>query len=545
MASDKHPGNEQDRSAKLPHHHLHQLNTHHEASDSAMIHSPTPTKPVESIFKKSDKTKSPMLKVIPDRNLKSCLSGPSSMVDVQEETSKTHTSFDIRPDVISPNAHGLLQLNEYGTFSSPSEQPSDYSHIGFTPLSATNATATPPPLRVFSLKPHDETPALNPQLKKTFYDTLRSNTSSIASEMSSTRDNKLHLLIGITGCISIHKNIYLIIEKLFEMYGKDKLEIQIILTKTAELFLTDKLHKFENLGVKIWFSDDSTKYYMDAKAKMKQHLSLQHASGTSTNLANQYLLAYELQKWTDVLLLAPLSANTIAKLINGLSDNLLTDVLHLWPTPPCEKLQSQPSSMPSLPNKTVLANSVQSPKPIIAAVALTSSMYSHPITKRQLAMLQETYPNISILKPVEKCVDVDGNISMGGMRSWPEVVDFVAQKLGSPEHPEDDDDDDDDLPDTTIDDTICHDEDDNDDDDNDDDDDDDDGDEEEVDKDTSAEEEEGHKVVELTPIIQDNTKAIEKIIRSRHNTLTRKDLEEHEKLAEKNAIINSAGTIKL
>lgn len=39
----------------------------------------------------------------------------------------------------------------------------------------------------------------------------------------------------------------------------------------------------------------------------------------------------ELTRWADVLLLAPLDANTLAKLAGGLCDNLLTCIARAWP----------------------------------------------------------------------------------------------------------------------------------------------------------------------------------------------------------------------
>lgn len=38
----------------------------------------------------------------------------------------------------------------------------------------------------------------------------------------------------------------------------------------------------------------------------------------------------ELRRWADVLVIAPLSANTLAKLAHGLSDNLVTCVARAW-----------------------------------------------------------------------------------------------------------------------------------------------------------------------------------------------------------------------
>lgn len=42
------------------------------------------------------------------------------------------------------------------------------------------------------------------------------------------------------------------------------------------------------------------------------------------------VLHIELRKWADVFLVAPLSANTLAKMANGLCDNLLTCVARAW-----------------------------------------------------------------------------------------------------------------------------------------------------------------------------------------------------------------------
>lgn len=38
----------------------------------------------------------------------------------------------------------------------------------------------------------------------------------------------------------------------------------------------------------------------------------------------------ELRRWSDVFVIAPLSANTLAKLANGMCDNLVTCVARAW-----------------------------------------------------------------------------------------------------------------------------------------------------------------------------------------------------------------------
>lgn len=369
-------------------------------------------------------------------------------------------------------------------------------------------------------------------------------------------DGKLHLCMGITGCILIHKNVFLIIEKLFDMYGRDKLDIMVVLTLLAEWFLAERLPKFDQLGVKVWFANDAANYYNQRK---KRHPLTKLLLDNISDLG-QYLLSWEIVRWTHVLLLAPLSANTLAKISNGLADNLLCDILHMWPTQNTQVRQA---------------------KPIVLALALTLLMYAHPITRHQVNLLRECFPLMTVLKPVEKCVDMDGNIAMGGMCPWMDVVDHVSRKLGPPALPDDDDDNGDDDGDN---DEIREGDDDDDDNDDDDDDDDDNDDDDDDDEDGEGDDEDDSEIivadatpngvpkngkvgdssisipsfnlsrkhlipeVEMArrmptppPIIKEDAPHAGQLVvhRTRHNTISRKELEEHEVLALQNAIKNS------
>lgn len=125
------------------------------------------------------------------------------------------------------------------------------------------------------------------------------------------------------------------------------------------------------------------------------------------------VLHTELRKWADVFLIAPLSANTLSKMANGICDNLLTSLIRTW----------TPST------------------PILVAPAMNTFMYIHPITKKHLSMLQEGAPYIYVLKPVEKVL-VCGDIGMGGMREWSDVVEILVKRIneirGSKEEEDDD-----------------------------------------------------------------------------------------------------------
>ena len=69
------------------------------------------------------------------------------------------------------------------------------------------------------------------------------------------------------------------------------------------------------------------------------------------------------RRWADVLLIAPLSANTLGKLAGGLCDNLLTCVARAW-------------------------DLRDGRKRMLVAPSMNTDMWEHPLTARQLAELQ-------------------------------------------------------------------------------------------------------------------------------------------------------------
>jgi phosphopantothenoylcysteine decarboxylase len=74
---------------------------------------------------------------------------------------------------------------------------------------------------------------------------------------------------------------------------------------------------------------------------------------------NDPVLHIELRKWADMLIVAPLDANTLAKFAIGLSDNCLTCVFRAW----------------------------DFSKPVVLAPAMNTFMWESPITLRHLAQL--------------------------------------------------------------------------------------------------------------------------------------------------------------
>ncbi|QLL34182.1 hypothetical protein HG536_0G00390 [Torulaspora globosa] len=188
-------------------------------------------------------------------------------------------------------------------------------------------------------------------------------------------DKKFHILLGATGSVATIK-VPLIIDKLFKIYTREKVSIQLIVTKPAEHFL--KGLKIST-DVKIWREEDEWSGFRKLGDPVLHH---------------------ELRRWADIFLIAPLSANSLAKIANGMCDNLLTSILRDW----------TPST------------------PVLVAPAMNTFMYINPMTKTHLKILQEDAPFITVLKPVEKVL-ICGDIGMGGMREWNDIVEILRRRI--------------------------------------------------------------------------------------------------------------------
>ncbi|KAJ1282158.1 hypothetical protein BS78_03G029200 [Paspalum vaginatum] len=84
------------------------------------------------------------------------------------------------------------------------------------------------------------------------------------------------------------------------------------------------------------------------------------------------VLHIELRRWADALVIAPLSANTLAKIAGGLCDNLLTCVVRAW----------------------------DYSKPVYVAPAMNTLMWDNPFTARHLGTVREL--GVSVIPPVTK-----------------------------------------------------------------------------------------------------------------------------------------------
>jgi phosphopantothenoylcysteine decarboxylase len=104
----------------------------------------------------------------------------------------------------------------------------------------------------------------------------------------------------------------------------------------------------------------------------------------------------ELRRWADLLVIAPLSANTLAKVANGLCDNLLTCVVRAW----------------------------DSTKPVLVAPAMNTYMWENPFTSQHVTSLEKL--GFTVIAPVEKKLAC-GDVGNGGMASVETITDEVKK----------------------------------------------------------------------------------------------------------------------
>jgi phosphopantothenoylcysteine decarboxylase len=113
------------------------------------------------------------------------------------------------------------------------------------------------------------------------------------------------------------------------------------------------------------------------------------------------VLHIALRDWADALVVAPLSANSLAKLAAGLCDNLVTCVARAWPV---------------------------REKPFVVAPAMNTAMWNHPLTAAHLATLRQPQFGVTVVPPVEKTLAC-GDTGVGAMASPEAVATAVARLL--------------------------------------------------------------------------------------------------------------------
>ncbi|KAJ3830244.1 flavoprotein [Lentinula raphanica] len=108
------------------------------------------------------------------------------------------------------------------------------------------------------------------------------------------------------------------------------------------------------------------------------------------------ILHIELRRWADIVLVAPCSANTLAKIAHGICDNLATSLLRaLSPT-----------------------------TPTYVFPAMNTLMYEHPLTSEHLRIIREVV-RYTVVGPIGKGLAC-GDVGLGAMTEWRDIVQIVV-----------------------------------------------------------------------------------------------------------------------
>ncbi|KAM9061024.1 phosphopantothenoylcysteine decarboxylase isoform X1 [Sarcophilus harrisii] len=147
--------------------------------------------------------------------------------------------------------------------------------------------------------------------------------------ISSVKKN-IHILVGVTGSVASLK-LPLLVSGLLAIPG---LEVAVVTTERAK-------HFYKACDVPVTIYSDADEW------EMWKSLS-------------DPVLHIDLRRWADLLVVAPLDANTLGKVASGICDNLLTSVIRAW-------------------DRT---------KPLLFCPAMNTAMWEHPVTAQHMEQLK-------------------------------------------------------------------------------------------------------------------------------------------------------------
>lgn len=178
-----------------------------------------------------------------------------------------------------------------------------------------------------------------------------------------------HILLGVTGGIAAYKSCYLVRE-----LGRAGADVKVVMTDAATKFVTPLTFSAlsgHDVELDLWSVNQST----------------------NTNIGTRHI---HLANWADLVLIAPASATTIAKLTHGLADNLLT----------------------------IVALATRSP--IVLAPTMDADMYLNPITLQNLALLRERG---YMVIPPEEGEHASGLTGPGRLPEIDRIIRFIEDVL--------------------------------------------------------------------------------------------------------------------
>lgn len=172
------------------------------------------------------------------------------------------------------------------------------------------------------------------------------------------------IILGITGSIAAYKAAYLC-----RLLVKNNAEVKVVMTTSATSFITPLT--FSTLS-----KNEVALSMFDENSNWNNHV--------------------ELGLWADLLLIAPASANTLAKMANGICNNML------------------------------MASYLSAKCPTAVAPAMDLDMWKHPSTQRNIATLQQD--GVQII-PVGNGELASGLYGEGRMAEPEKIISFIQDEF--------------------------------------------------------------------------------------------------------------------
>lgn len=205
-------------------------------------------------------------------------------------------------------------------------------------------------------------------------------------------DGKFHLLLACTGSVATIKLPCIL--NAFSTHSH--LSIRVILTRSASRFLVGQSAEQPALSTL-------------SAVRNVDGIHLDTDEWSIPWIRRGPILHIELRRWADLLVIAPLGANTLAKIAGGLCDDLLTSVVRAW------EVESDTEDGKGRQRR------------IVAAPAMNTAMWRHPLTTKHVRALQE-WPWMVMLRPVEKTLAC-GDTGDGAMMAWQGIVEVIQGQI--------------------------------------------------------------------------------------------------------------------
>ncbi|PAV17329.1 flavo [Pyrrhoderma noxium] len=187
--------------------------------------------------------------------------------------------------------------------------------------------------------------------------------------VSASEHVETHVVLIASGSVASVK-IPFIVQRLLQY---ESVRVEVVATKASLTFFEKS--EVNSSGVRVWTDEDEWK--------------------TDYKIGDP-ILHIELRRWADIVLVAPCSANMLAKIANGICDNLATSLLRaLAPTTPTYLFP-----------------------------AMNTFMYEHPLTNLHIRTIKDVI-HYEVIGPIGKNLAC-GDTGVGAMTEWKDIVEIVV-----------------------------------------------------------------------------------------------------------------------